>query len=157
EILAYPGGETVKNDREVQADMLKAIDSYGIDRHSYVIAIGGRAILDAVGYAAAISHRGVRDIRNTTTVLSENDSGIGVKNGINYFGKKNYLGNFSPPVAVWNDLDFIHTLSDRDKRSGLAEALKVALIRDESFFNWLEQHAKDLEVFEEEAMKQSIV
>jgi len=157
EIIALPGGEPSKNDRKAQARMLKAIDTYGIDRHSYVIAIGGGAVLDAVGYASAISHRGVRHIRIPTTVLSQNDSGIGVKNGINYFGKKNYLGSFTPPVAVWNDLDFLRTLEDRDKRSGLAEAVKVALIRDESFFRWLEQHSLELKEFEEQAMQQSII
>lgn len=152
----FPGGEVIKNDRKSQEEMLRIIDLHKIDRHSYVIAIGGGAILDAVGYAAAISHRGVRHIRIPTTVLSQNDSGIGVKNGINYFGKKNYLGSFTPPEAVWNDLRFLDTLSDRDKRAGLAEAIKVALIKDHTFFNWLEENAQALGAFREEYLQKSI-
>lgn len=156
-MYVLPGGEQVKNSRELMTQMLEAIDKHGIDRHSYVIGIGGGAVLDAVGYAAAISHRGVRHIRIPTTVLSQNDSGIGVKNGINYFNKKNYLGSFTPPDAVWNDVDFLSTLSDRDKRSGLAEAVKVALIKDESFFNWLEEHSTALSSFDEDVLQESII
>src|SRR5690606_4528392 len=96
------------------------------------------------GYAAAIAHRGIKVIRIPTTVLSQNDSGVGVKNGVNYKGKKNFLGTFAPPFAVLNDYDFLTTLSDRDWRAGISEAVKVALIKDQSFFEWLEQHAEDL-------------
>jgi 3-dehydroquinate synthase len=59
---------------------------------------------------------------------------VGLKNGINAFGRKNYLGSFAPPFAVVNDLDFLDSLPDRDIRSGLAEAVKVALVRDRNFF-----------------------
>jgi len=97
--------------------------------------------LDSTGYATAISHRGVKNIRIPTTVLSQNDSGVGVKNGINYKGKKNFLGTFSPPVAVFNDHNFLETLEHRDWRSGMAEAVKVALIKDKEFFNWLERNS----------------
>ncbi|MEJ7680385.1 MAG: hypothetical protein WKG06_21530 [Segetibacter sp.] len=100
--------------------------------------MGGGSVLDLAGFAAAISHRGIKHIRIPTTVLSQNDSGVGVKNGINYKGKKNFLGSFSPPVAVFNDDRFLTTLSDRDWRSGIAEAVKVALIKDAEFFCWLE-------------------
>src|ERR1041385_3756672 len=92
-------------------------------------------MLDMVGYAAATAHRSVRHIRIPTTVLSQNDSGVGVKNGINAFGKKNFLGTFMPPFAVINDHTFLTTLNDRDWRSGIAEAIKVALIKDASFFS----------------------
>jgi 3-dehydroquinate synthase len=102
------------------------------------MAIGGGALLDAVGYAAATAHRGVRLIRVPTTVLSQNDSGVGVKNSLNLFGKKNFIGTFSPPYAVINDFEFLRSLPDRDFRSGLAEAVKVALIKDAMFFQELE-------------------
>ncbi|MBB6126046.1 3-dehydroquinate synthase [Mucilaginibacter lappiensis] len=141
DILIIPGGETVKNDTRYLDRVLEAVNNHGIDRHSFVAAIGGGAVLDMVGYAATISHRGVKHIRIPTTVLSQNDSGIGVKNGINYFNKKNFLGTFSPPVAVFNDELFLSTLSDRDWRSGIAEAIKVALIKDQKFFIWLEENA----------------
>jgi len=144
DILIIPGGEIVKNDTQYFDKVLEAVNTYGIDRHSFIVAIGGGALLDMVGYAANVSHRGIKHIRIPTTVLSQNDSGIGVKNGINYFNKKNFLGTFSPPVAVFNDELFLNTLSDRDWRSGIAEAIKVALIKDREFFEWLEANAEDM-------------
>ena len=105
-----------------------------------------------VGYAATVAHRGIKHIRIPTTVLSQNDSGIGVKNGINYKGKKNFLGTFAPPAAVFNDNQFLLTLSDRDYRSGISEAIKVALIKDHDFFLWLENNADALVKRDVEAM-----
>lgn len=144
EPLVVPGGERSKNDEESFKKIVDATHLYGIDRHSYIVAIGGGAILDMVGFAAAISHRGIRHIRIPTTVLSQNDSGVGVKNGINAYGKKNYLGTFAPPFAVINDFNFLNTLDDRDWRSGISEAIKVALIKDIEFFEWLEKNATAL-------------
>jgi 3-dehydroquinate synthase len=112
-----------------------------------VIAIGGGAMLDLVGYVAATVHRGIRHIRVPTTVLSQNDSGVGVKNGVNAFGQKNMLGVFAPPFAVLNDSAFLDRLDERDKRAGIAEAVKVALIRDGAFFRWLERSVADLRAF----------
>jgi len=106
EILVLPGGEICKNDPRFYEEVVRAIDEHRIDRHSFVAAIGGGAFLDMSGYAAAISHRGVKFIRIPTTVLSQNDSGVGVKNGVNYLGKKNFLGTFAPAVAVFNDMHF---------------------------------------------------
>src|SRR5690242_18730093 len=142
--LVVPGGEAIKNEPGPVRQIRAAIDLHGVDRHSYVMAIGGGAVLDTVGYAAATAHRGVRLIRVPTTVLAQDDSAVGVKNGINAFGKKNYLGTFAPPFAVVNDFDFLATLSDRDWRGGLTEAVKAALIRDPQFFDFLEQHAAAL-------------
>lgn len=142
--MVVSGGEAAKNTSDVVDRIIAAVDHYGIDRHSYVFAIGGGAVLDAVGYAAAIAHRGIRHIRIPTTVLSQNDSGIGVKNGINYQGKKNFIGTFCPPFAVFNDFAFLSTLSDRAWLSGISEAVKVALIKDTDFFGWIEQHAAAL-------------
>jgi len=140
-IISITGGEDVKNSDEYYLKVVAAIDKYGIDRHSFVVAIGGGSVLDMAGYASAVSHRGVRHIRIPTTVLAQNDSGVGVKNSINYFGKKNFLGTFAPPVAVFNDAHFLTTLNERDWRSGIAEAVKVALIKDAHFFRWLEENA----------------
>ncbi|QKZ15278.1 3-dehydroquinate synthase [Spirosoma sp. KUDC1026] len=144
ELITLPGGEAAKNDPNLVRELVDAVDRYGIDRHSFVVAIGGGSILDMVGYAAAISHRGVRHIRIPTTVLSQNDSGVGVKNGVNYRGKKNFLGTFAPPVAVFNDSQFLTTLDDRDWRAGISEAIKVALIKDHTFFAWIEANAQAL-------------
>jgi 3-dehydroquinate synthase len=128
--LVVPGGEQVKNRPEMVTAIQEAINRGGIDRHSYVVAVGGGALLDMVGYAAATAHRGVRLVRLPTTVLAQCDSGVGVKNGVNAFGKKNFLGTFAPPSAVVNDSRFLETLSDRQWRSGIAEAIKVALLKD---------------------------
>jgi 3-dehydroquinate synthase len=144
DILIVPGGEVSKNEVEHFDKVIDAVNQYGIDRHSYVAAIGGGAVLDMVGYAATVAHRGIKHIRIPTTVLSQNDSGIGVKNGVNYKGKKNFLGTFSPPAAVFNDNQFLLTLSDRDYRSGISEAIKVALIKDLDFFLWIEVNADAL-------------
>lgn len=137
--------------------MVEATHTFGIDRHSYLIALGGGALLDMVGYAAAISHRGIRLVRIPTTVLSQNDSAVGVKNSINAFGKKNYLGTFTPPFAVLNDFTFLESLEDRDWRSGISEAVKVALIKDLEFFEWLEKEAAALARREMEPMKEHII
>ncbi|MCU7549939.1 3-dehydroquinate synthase [Chitinophagaceae bacterium LB-8] len=152
-ILVVPGGEKAKNEEDLFYQIVKAVDEYGIDRHSYIAAIGGGSVLDMVGYAAAVSHRGIRHIRIPTTVLSQNDSGVGVKNGVNYSGKKNFLGTFAPPVAVFNDFDFLTTLTDEDWRSGTSEAVKVALIKDKAFFHWLEENALALAIRNMEAMQ----
>jgi 3-dehydroquinate synthase len=142
--MVIPGGEQCKNDYRLVEMLIQTINDLGIDRHSYVAAIGGGSVLDAVGFAAAISHRGIRLIRIPTTVLSQNDSGVGVKNGVNAFGKKNFIGSFAPPVAVINDKEFLHTLDIRDWRSGIAEGIKVGLIKDAAYFKFIEDNAEKL-------------
>lgn len=148
DIVVVPGGEAIKNQHDCVESILHALSARRIDRQSFAIAIGGGAVLDAVGFAAAIFHRGVRHIRCPTTVLAQDDSGVGVKNAINAFGFKNLLGTFAPPFAVINDSAFFDTLSARDKRSGMAEAVKVALIRDAEFYLWLEDNAERLAAFD---------
>jgi 3-dehydroquinate synthase len=150
--ITVSGGEQIKNELFHIEWMMGLIQQHGIDRHSFVIAIGGGAVLDAVGLVAATSHRGIRHIRVPTTVLSQNDSGVGVKNGVNLKGSKNFIGTFAPPFAVLNDLDFIADLPAREKTAGMAEAVKVALIRDAAFFSWLERHVDALTLFEPGAM-----
>lgn len=142
EILTVPGGESCKEGR-VQVDkVLDAINRNRICRQSFVVVIGGGAVIDMVGYAANIAHRGVKLIRIPTTVLSQNDAAVGVKNGINLFDKKNFAGTFSVPFAIINDEEFLKTLEQRDWIAGVAEAVKVALIKDRNFFLFLEEHAK---------------
>jgi 3-dehydroquinate synthase len=143
-VLVLPGGEQVKNDRRHLDAVYKAIHAAGLCRHSYVIAVGGGAVLDVVGYAAATAHRGLRHIRVPTTVLAQDDSAMGVKNGVNGFGTKNYFGSFAPPFAVINDASFLETLEDRDWLGGVSEAVKAALIRDAGFFDDLERDAPAL-------------
>ena len=155
--LIVVGGERAKNIPENVAQIQKAVERYGIDRHSYIVAVGGGALLDMVGYAAATSHRGVRLVRVPTTVLSQNDSAVGVKNGVNAFGKKNFLGTFAPPFAVLNDLNFLDTLEQRDWVGGLSEAVKVALLKDAAFFRFLEENAVNLRNRDREAMAHAVI
>ncbi len=150
--IVMPAGEQIKSELHYIEQMQKRLSDENIDRHSYVIGIGGGALLDAVGLVAATSHRGIRHIRIPTTVLAQNDSGVGVKNSVNLFGQKNYVGTFAPPFAVLNDYDFIECLPERDKIAGMAEAVKVALIRDAEFYVWLEQHVDELATFQRAAM-----
>src|SRR5438445_2452882 len=150
------GGERTKNSYFHVSEIHSRIDRYHIDRHSYVIGIGGGALLDMVGLAAATAHRGVRHVRVPSTTLSQDDSGIGVKNGINAFGKKNFIGTFAPPFAVINDFQLLAFLSPRDKRAGYVEAVKVALIRDKEFFEAIERDAALLREFEPAAMQRLI-
>jgi 3-dehydroquinate synthase len=155
EPIAVPPGELSKNSQVLQqlyTDMLQ----HGLDRHCYVLALGGGAVLDSVGYACATFHRGIRLIRVPSTVLAQNDAGIGVKNGINAFGQKNLLGAFYPATAVINDFQLLTSLTRRDQIAGLAEAVKVALIKDQSFFQWMEQQADALAHFDHPASRYAI-
>jgi 3-dehydroquinate synthase len=154
--IIIEGGERTKNSYFHVSEIHSHIDRYHIDRHSYVIGVGGGALLDMVGLAAATAHRGVRHVRVPTTTLAQCDSGVGVKNGINAFGKKNFIGTFTPPQAVVNDFQMLASLSPRDKRAGYVEAVKVALIRDAHFFEDLERDATLLRQFDPMAMQRLI-
>ena len=151
-----PGGEHVKNDPALLTRLQHRLVELGVDRHAFVVGIGGGAFLDLMGYVASSTHRGIRHVRVPTTVLAQNDSGVGVKNGVNAFGVKNLLGSFAPPFAVLNDFDFLRTLHPRDKIAGIAEAVKVALIRDRLFFDWLEASADALRACDSAAMSRMI-
>ncbi|MHC2991501.1 3-dehydroquinate synthase [Pontibacter sp. HJ8] len=156
EPVIVPGGEEAKNNPALLNQLVEAVHTFGVCRHSYLIAIGGGAVLDLAGFAAAIAHRGIRHVRIPTTVLAQNDSGVGVKNGINSFNKKNFLGTFAPPFAVINDSHFLLTLQDRDWRSGISEAVKVALIKDAAFYTSLKQNAGKLAARDMVAMQDQI-
>ncbi|MBX2878618.1 MAG: 3-dehydroquinate synthase [Granulosicoccus sp.] len=156
EPVVIAGGESLKSDASTLTQLHQLVSRHKLDRHAYIIAIGGGALLDTIGLVAATAHRGIRHIRIPSTVLAQNDSGVGVKNGVNQFGKKNYLGTFAPPFAVINDYAFIDVLPERDKIAGMAEAVKVALIRDAVFFRWLEEHVEQLSQFDKSAMQYMI-
>ena len=139
-----PGGENSKMNNRIIEEMWNSFNIDDLDRRSYVLAIGGGATLDSVGYAAALAHRGIRIIRVPATTLSQADSGVGVKNAINHFGKKNWLGSFSVPWGVINDYGILESLSDRDFYCGFSEALKVFLLKSPEKFSWLCAHAFDI-------------
>jgi len=128
------GGEHAKNNERLFGNIINLVNINKLCRHSFMIVVGGGALLDACGFMSNIIHRGIRLIRIPTTVLSQNDSGVGVKTGINFFNKKNFLGMFFTPSLVIYDFSFLPSLTNRMYRSGIAEAIKVSLIRDDRFF-----------------------
>jgi len=154
--ILVAGGEAVKNSQSIVNDLLAHIHRHHLDRHSYLLAIGGGALLDVAGFAAATAHRGLRHVRIPSTTLSQADSGVGVKNGLNAFGQKNFIGTFAPPFAVINDFTLLRTLPPREQRAGFVEAVKVACIRDAAFFEELEANVDRLADFEPAAVKRLI-
>lgn len=156
EVVVIPGGEPCKNDFSLVQHCWHAINETGLDRHSYVFVIGGGAALDLVCFAASTAHRGIRHVRFPTTTLSQGDGGVGVKNGVNFFGKKNWVGSFAVPFAVVNDFTFLESLTERGRRNGIIEAIKVALIRDKAFFEEIEQIADALAHLEQSALERVV-
>ncbi len=154
--VVLAGGEALKNQAAPVSELYGLIERHKLSRHSFVAAIGGGALLDLVGFAAATAHRGVRHIRLPTTTLSQADGGVGVKNAINAFGKKNFIGAFAPPFAVINDSRFLQTLPRSAKAAGYIEAVKVGLIRDADFFCEIENMVEALNRFEPAAMQRVI-
>ncbi|MBN8526136.1 MAG: 3-dehydroquinate synthase [Planctomycetes bacterium] len=148
------GGEAAKNGLGLVEGIARTCVELGLCRHSYVIIIGGGAVLDAVGLAASLIHRGLRQIRLPTTTLGQCDAGLGVKNAVNLLGIKNLIGTFTPPWAVVDDARFLVSQDDRTWRAGLAEAVKVAVIKDAGFLDRIEAlvpalAARDLAAMEE--------
>ena len=152
-VRVIAGGEACKNSWSLVEGVWEEINRVGLDRHSTVLAIGGGAFLDLVGFAAATAHRGVRLVRMPTTTLSQGDGGVGVKNGVNHFEKKNWVGTFAVPWAVVNDFALLDALPDREKRAGLIEGVKVALLRDAAFFEAIEARAEPLARLDSEAVE----
>lgn len=155
--LVMRGGESCKVDYPEVEKVHSMINKHHLCRHSFILVIGGGAVLDAAGYAAATAHRGIRLVRMPTTTLSQNDAGVGVKNAVNAYGRKNFLGTFAPPFAIINDFDFLKTLPPQIARAGIAEAVKVALVRDRDFFDLLYRERDRLHNLEPECMEKMIM
>jgi 3-dehydroquinate synthase len=151
--VVIEGGEACKNDWRLVERLWDRINDAGLDRHSTMLAIGGGAFLDLVGLAAATAHRGIRLVRMPTTTLSQADGGVGVKNGVNRFAKKNWVGTFAVPWAVVNDLSMLDDLPAREKRAGLIEGVKVALLRNRPFFEAIEERSGALAALERSAVE----
>lgn len=154
--LVLPGGEQGKNDPGHVRMLHERLQEARLDRHSFLLAVGGGALLDMAGYAASLWHRGLRVVRVPTTVLAQNDAGLGVKTAVNAFGVKNALGTFTAPWAVINDRAMLSSLQPRDRAAGMAEAVKVALVRDPDFFAWLESARTALRAFEDAEVAQMV-
>jgi 3-dehydroquinate synthase len=151
--VVVTGGEQVKSGMERVEALCETMLEARLSRHCFVIGAGGAAFLDVVGMAAALVHRGVRLIRIPTTALAQADAGVGVKNGVNFAGVKNGLGTFAPPFGVVNDFSFLRSLPAARWREGIAEAFKVALIKDARFFHWLCDNAAKLAAGDETAQR----
>jgi len=151
-----PGGETAKDGWDVVNGVIAEIVKHRLCRQSTVLAVGGGAMLDAVGLAASLVHRGVRLVRMPSTTLSQDDGGVGVKTGINLGDVKNLLGTFAPPSAVVNDLALLRTLPRDVMLDGVAEAFKVAIIKDADFFAYLVEQAEALGRGETETLEETV-
>lgn len=155
--VVVPGGEVIKNDIKYIDQFIRQMLEAHLDRHAFVIIVGGGAVMDCVGLATALVHRGLRQVRVPTTVLGQNDAGVGVKNGVNFLGGKNSIGTFAPPFAVLNDFDFLLSLPDRDWLCGVAEAFKVSIIRDRAFFRELLAEAEKYPARDFDAMQRLVI
>jgi 3-dehydroquinate synthetase len=123
---------------------LDEIDKFGpLRRGEPVIAVGGGVLMDVVGFACSMFRRGIPYIRVPSTLIGQIDAGVGVKTGINVGDSKNRLGSYFAPIACINDPSLMATLPTRHVASGLAEAIKVAIMRDECLFNIIEQRGAD--------------
>lgn len=142
--LVIEGGERAKNDPGALMALYAVMQAAGLCRQSYLVAVGGGALLDLAGYAAATAHRGLRLIRVPTTALAQAGGALGLKNSLNTLGRKDFIGTFAAPFAVLNDGGFLTTLAERDWRAGLAAALQVAVVADAGLFAELERRAPAL-------------
>ncbi|WP_461000064.1 sedoheptulose 7-phosphate cyclase [Streptomonospora sediminis] len=137
-IVPLRAGETAKQWDAVSL-VVDAMNEFGIDRRREpVLAVGGGVLTDVVGFAASMYRRGTPYIRIPTTLVGLVDAGIGVKTGVNYAHGKNRLGTYAPAIATFLDPSFLRTLDLRQISNGLAEVLKMALIRSEELFTLLE-------------------
>lgn len=151
------GGEQAKHNLAGLTRIITLMAKRQLARQNAVLIIGGGSVLDMVGLAASLVHRGLRVIRMPTTVAGQNDVGVGVKTGIDLFGSKNFLGTFAPPFAVINDFDFLDRLPDRDWIAGIAEAFKVAMIKDRRFFGFLCRNSAALRHRETREMSRLVI
>ena len=136
--IDIPGGDQTKNINQLN-EIIEKVLTYGIDRQNVIIAFGGGVIGDIAGFAASILLRGINYIQVPTTLLSQVDSSVGGKTGINSKIGKNLIGSFHQPQAVLVDINILKTLPNREFRAGFAEVVKYGLIKDLEFFNWLNQ------------------
>lgn len=142
-ILSLPAGEQTKSFNHVRK-VMDWLLSHKVNRDSVIFAVGGGVIGDLAGFCASIILRGIPYIQIPTTLLSQVDSAVGGKTGINTENGKNLVGSFYQPVTVIIDTDTLNTLPDRQIKAGYAEIVKYGLIKDISFFEWLEKNGENV-------------
>ena len=140
-VLEVPVGERTKSFINLEKIIDQLLESK-VDRDSVLIALGGGVIGDLAGFAGAVTLRGIKVIQVPTTLLSQVDSSVGGKTGVNVRQGKNLVGSFHQPSLVAIDTQVLQTLPSRQLFAGYAEVLKYGLIKDRSFFDWLELNGK---------------
>ena len=153
--IDIPGGDQTKNINQLN-EIIEKVLTYGIDRQNVIIAFGGGVIGDIAGFAASILLRGINYIQVPTTLLSQVDSSVGGKTGINSKIGKNLIGSFHQPQAVLADINILKTLPNREFRAGFAEVVKYGLIKDLEFFNWLNQEYESIFIHDKNSLKTMI-
>jgi len=153
--IILPDGEVYKN-AETLNKIYDALLENRCERSTTLIALGGGVIGDLTGYAAATYLRGVPFIQIPTTLLSQVDSSVGGKTGINHPFGKNMIGAFYQPQLVLADIGTLQTLPPREFSAGVAEVIKYGLIRDADFFDWLETNIEKLMSLDEAALSYAI-
>jgi len=153
--IILPDGEAYKNSETLNL-IYDALLQNRCERSTTLIALGGGVIGDLTGYAAATYLRGVPFIQIPTTLLSQVDSSVGGKTGINHPLGKNMIGAFYQPQLVLADIDTLQTLPSREFSAGMAEVIKYGLIRDPDFFDWLEMHIDQLMALDESSITEAI-
>ncbi len=153
--IDIPGGDQTKNINQLN-EIIEKVLTYGIDRQNVIIAFGGGVIGDIAGFAASILLRGINYIQVPTTLLSQVDSSVGGKTGINSKIGKNLIGSFHQPQAVLADINILKTLPNREFRAGFAEVVKYGLINDLEFFNWLNQEYDGIFIYDKIKLQKMI-
>ncbi len=153
--IDIPGGDQTKNINQLN-EIIEKVLRYGIDRQNVIIAFGGGVIGDIAGFAASILLRGINYIQVPTTLLSQVDSSVGGKTGINSKIGKNLIGSFHQPQAVLADINLLKTLPNREFRAGFAEVVKYGLIKDLEFFNWLNQEYDSIFIYDKIKLQKMI-
>ncbi len=140
-MIAIPAGEASKT-METALSVMKEMLTLGADRTSVIIALGGGVVGDLAGFVASVYMRGIPYIQIPTTLMAQVDSSIGGKTAVDLPEGKNLIGTFNQPQAIYIDLKFLETLSEKEMKNGLAEIIKAGIIEDISLFNLLEAEAK---------------
>ena len=154
--ITLPDGESFKDWKNLQT-IFDELLKHGADRQTVLVALGGGVIGDMTGFAAASFMRGIRFIQVPTTLLSQVDSSVGGKTGINHPLGKNMIGAFHQPVAVVADLNTLKTLPPRELSAGLAEVIKHGAIADASFLDWIEANTNALLACDIEVMSHAVL
>lgn len=150
-VYAFTAGEENKG-MDTILGICKACIEHGMDRKSMIVALGGGVVGDMAGFAAAIYMRGIDFVQIPTTLLSQSDSSVGGKTGIDFMESKNILGAFHQPRLVYINVDTLKTLPNEQFISGMGEVIKHGIIRDKSFFDYIEQNSEKIKMLDNDTL-----